>query len=67
MCEAAEGERADQPGRGLGHHDVDERALLGQLGGEVGCLVAGDAPGDPQDDVLSFENVRHLWSLPFRR
>ena len=58
--DAAECERRREPGRGFGHDDVDHRALLGELAGEVDCLVAGDAAGDPQRYRLAIQRVRHV-------
>ena len=45
------------------HHDVHNRAGLGQLAGEVNGLVTGDAAGDTERYALAFEGIRHGDSL----
>ena len=51
------GDRRDELARGLGHHHLHGRARLDQGAAKLGRLVAGDAPGQPQDDVFSGEIV----------
>jgi hypothetical protein len=37
----------------LGEHNIDERASLLQLAGEIGCFVGGDATTDTQYDTFA--------------
>ena len=50
-------QRGDELGRGLGHHHPHGRAGLDQQAAELGRLVGGDPPGDPQDDAPPAERA----------
>jgi hypothetical protein len=55
-----EGGRADEAQRGVGGHDADGVAGLGELADHGGGLVGGDATGDADDDPLL---LRHFTSV----
>jgi hypothetical protein len=50
-----EGQGRNEALRARGHDDVNQRARLHQLGGEVGHLVGGYAAGYAEDDMLGFK------------
>ena len=56
----------DEVGRALAQDDVNVSALLRELAGEVGGLVAGDATRDSQDYVTVSKRVIHA-SPPYLR
>jgi len=52
-----EGKRRDELSGSAGEDHVYGGPGLGELAGEIGSLVAGNAAGDAEDDALSVERV----------
>ena len=56
--ERLERHRRDEARRRLGHHDVDDDAVLDEQARELGRLVRGDAAGHAEDDARERAGVR---------
>ena len=54
--ELFKGERSDELGGVLGQNDLHAAVLLYQGGGQIGRLIGGDAPRDPQQDGFSLQH-----------
>ena len=70
MGEATEGQGSYELGCAVTQDGLDVGASLNQFAGQIQRLVAGDAAGNAQDNVLSSESglhMRHRWRVILRQ